>query len=754
MTIWSAEIKEIERLYDSIKGQLPGLEKELERLINASDENMVLVYARRCLEVIIIDLCESELKRPRKTEPLQGIIDKLNREEKIPSHIFASMQSLNSLSTFGSHPKEFDPEQVKPVLNNLTTIIKWYLKYKDTQNADERNPEEVKYESKELVDVKEGIHKSNKKIIILFSGLVLVIIIVIVSLFVFNVIGKMKQSADLTKLEKSIAVLPFVNDSPDEENAYFINGIMDEVLINLQTINELRVISRTSVEKYRKPDKPSIPEIAKELGVNYIVEGSGQKYGNTISLRVQLIRATKESHLWAESYEKEIKEVNDILSIQRQIAGSIATELKAIITPEEKQLINKIPTLNLTAYDFYQRGREEHTKYKIDNNTEALIRAEDLYYEALKYDSTFAQAYIGLAWIYWDKYYWGTYFSESFLDSVLILANNALSYNNQLAEAYTCKGAYYREMGNPGQALKELDKAIKFNPNDWMAYSGKGEFYSNYDLVKSIENYNKAISLNRGEQLPGLLRSVSGIYADAGFMEKSEYYLQEALKLDGDSSRYYSRLARYEFLLYNFAKSIEFYKKSYQIDSSNISIQWSLGSNYMILGQHEEALKCFKKYYEKLIIVSAASILGIHRLGWAYWQNGYKEKADYYFNEQINYCKKLNEMDRVLVLPYREFYDLAGVYAFRGEKVKAYENLRICNKQQMMPLWVIVYFKNDPLFNSIRNEPEFRQIVRDVEAKYQAEHERVRKWLEEQGTLKLKRESRSLIVIRLPCLII
>jgi TolB-like protein len=96
-----------------------------------------------------------------------------------------------------------------------------------------------------------------------------------------NIIGGGKQTKEI---EKSIAVLPFVNDSQDEENTYFINGIMDEVLINLQTIKELRVISRTSVEKYRGPGKKSIPEIAKELGVNYIVEGSGQKYGNTISL--------------------------------------------------------------------------------------------------------------------------------------------------------------------------------------------------------------------------------------------------------------------------------------------------------------------------------------------------------------------------------------------------------------------------------------------------------------------------------------
>src|SRR4030043_1385621 len=162
MTLWSAEIKEIERLYNSIKGKSPELEKELERLIRTDDENIVLVYARRCMKVIITDLCENELKRPRKTEPLQGIIDKLNREEKIPSHIFASMQSLNSLSTFGSHPKDFDPRQVTPVLVNLTTIIEWYLKYKNSRTISQAKPEEAKYEGKEPDDTKKGINKPKK----------------------------------------------------------------------------------------------------------------------------------------------------------------------------------------------------------------------------------------------------------------------------------------------------------------------------------------------------------------------------------------------------------------------------------------------------------------------------------------------------------------------------------------------------------------------------------------------------------------
>ncbi|NQU84637.1 MAG: hypothetical protein HQ541_02645, partial [Mariniphaga sp.] len=129
MSIWLAEIKELKKVYESIQGNLPALEKELERLIATDDENMLLVYSRRCLEVIVTDLCEHELKRHRGTEPLQRIIDKLNKEEKVPHNIIVSMLNVNSMSTFGAHPKEFELKQVKPVLINLTTIIEWYISY-------------------------------------------------------------------------------------------------------------------------------------------------------------------------------------------------------------------------------------------------------------------------------------------------------------------------------------------------------------------------------------------------------------------------------------------------------------------------------------------------------------------------------------------------------------------------------------------------------------------------------------------------
>ena len=303
------------------------------------------------------------------------------------------------------------------------------------------------------------------------------------------------------------------------------------------------------------------------------------------------------------TFEKEISETKDIFNIQSQIAQSIAAELKATITPEEKQLIEKIPTTNLTAYDFYQRGREEHTKYWIDNrNKAALQKAEDLYRKALKYDSTFAQAYSGLARVYWDKHYWKEkeYFSENFMDSVLILTNIALSFDNQLSEAYTLRGRYYSEIGKPEQAIEEFDKAIKLNPNDWMAYYEKGEFYWDADLVNTINYLQKAASINRGAELPSLLGKIGEAYFNAGFPEKSKYYYQEELKLDGDSSNYYWNLAIDESSLRNFDKSIEFEVKGYAIDSTYYGILIMIGDGYSWLGKYKESLKYYKKYYERL----------------------------------------------------------------------------------------------------------------------------------------------------------
>jgi TolB-like protein len=735
MTIWFAEIKELETLYKSLQGHLPDLEKELEKLTKADDENMVLLYARRSLEVIITDLCECELKRPRKTEPLKGIIDKLNKEQKVPSHIFISMDHLNTISAYGAHPKDFDPRQIKPVLNNLTIIIEWYQQYKDNQTISQAKPEESTYEGKLPADSPEVSHKPQKGLIFLISGLLLVVVIIVLSLFVFDIFGGKKQTKEI---EKSIAVLPFklLSDEPDKQ--YLADGMMDAILLHLSKIEDLRVMSRTSVEQYRETGK-TMTEIGRELGVSYLMEGSFQKYGDNVRLIVQLIKTGREGHLWANEYDRNW---NDIFSVQSEVAQTIARELDAVITPEEKQTIEKIPTTNLTAYDFYQQGREELVNYRWGNgNKVSLIKAENLYQKALEYDSTFAGAYSGLAMVYRTKYYSNkdSYYAEIYLDSVMILANRALTHDDHLAEAYYARGLYYCENAKFDQAIEEFDKATKYNPNYWEVYLDKTALvyanwdYNHVDYIKAFENLNKAIGINHGKELPVILNYMAiGLTSYAGFEKGYDYY-EKIFKLTGDTNSYLSALAGREWHFGNREKAIELDYTRFKIDSNNIGVLYDIGYDYMMLGHYKESLKYFKKYIERLKTLGELESGNMHRIGYVYWQNGYKKESEYYFNE----CKRIHEESIKKGRQYGSgaYYDLAGVYAFMGEKEKAYENLKEWASSPVLPFWWIELFKEDPLFDSIRNEPEFQQIQKDVEAKYQAEHERVGKWLEEQGIL-------------------
>ena len=378
---------------------------------------------------------------------------------------------------------------------------------------------------------------------------------------------------------------------------------MDEILTNLSRIHDLRVVSRTSVEQFRE-SKISTSEIARKLNVDYLVEASGQKFGNTFRLRVQLIEASTDKHIWARSYEKEIRETKDIFKIQSQVAQSIAAEINATITPEEKLLIDKIPTTNLTAYDFYLRGRDELYKFRstliyrsdlINNQT--LKRAEVMFNKALEYDSTFGRAYIGLADIYWAKHWSETYLSENFLDSVLILADRALSFDNRLAEGYYYRGEYYTQKGETEKALNEYNMALKYNPNYWEVYYTVGQTvylynYDHMDFVKGLEYLHKAVSINHGTELPFLLRELGDAYGDwAGLPEKRKYYFLEASKLDNDTNSLYTFKTDKE--------KLETLTKRYSSDSSNLWTILNLTRTYAKLGQYKEALKYTKKYREQ-----------------------------------------------------------------------------------------------------------------------------------------------------------
>jgi len=559
--------------------------------------------------------------------------------------------------------------------------------------------------------------------------------VVIVGLIVLNITLNRGTGKGTEIIDKSIAVLPFRNDSPNQERMYFINGTMESILDNLCKIEDIRVVSRNSVEQYRDNPKPT-PVVAEEMNVGFVLEGSGHRDGNNVRLFVQLLDDRNDQHLWSKSYDANIEE---IFSMQSEIAQLVAAEIEAIITPEEKQLIEKIPTFSLTAYDFYQRGREEYFEYWITGDwidglyRTAAERAEDLFQKALDIDSTFAQAYIDLARIYWSKHSSADFYSEGFLDSVLMLVDVALSYDDQLAEAYTLKGHYYGSKGKMKQALEAFDKAIQLNPNNWEAYRWKGRLYFVDDLVEYIDNYHKATSLNRGFELPGLLRNLANAYYQAGFPEKYQKYMRDAFELDGDSISYYWTLATTENDLGNDDKYVYFLEKIYALDTTNINQSLNLGLGYQYTGQFKESLKYLKKYFERIEALGEVKVESMHRIGFAYWKNGYKQEADYYFDKMIEYQYKVINMEHSGAIA--SYYDLASVYAFRGEKGKAYEYLRMFNQRERIPRWWLTLFKRDLLFDSIRDEPEFQQILQDVEAKYQAEHERVRQWLEENDML-------------------
>ncbi len=585
-----------------------------------------------------------------------------------------------------------------------------------------------------------------RRVLLMISSVILVFVVLIYLAYAFLYRNSFIDSNNLlNRAKKSIAVLPFKNLSNSGENQYFIDGLMEEIHSNLGRIHELRVISRTSAEKYKNSINKSVPEIARELKVNYIVEGSGQKYGNTIRLIVKLYHATgKETCLWVKSYEQEIIEADDLFRITGTIAQSIAKELNTVITPEEKQRIEKVPTTDLSALDFYQRGREEEGKFPYYDLTslstyiagltpstqQSIDRAEKMYKTALQYDPAFALAYTGLAAIYWRKNYHREYFSENFLDSVLFLAEKALSCDDQLPDVYYIRGMYYSEKGNNKQAIQDFDEALDLNPNYWLAYYGKGLFANDY--VMAIENLLEAASLHHGSGLADIYEKISFKLSDAGFHELAEKYNRETIKLRLDSVSYYFWLWMYEF---EHEKCLEYYKKRYSTDTTDLTAIEFLSEYYQINGRFKESLEFHLKMLQGLELEGRKSINNMHRVGYSFSKNGLMGDAEYYFKKQIAYCQDAIQLG----LPYGNstaYYDLAGVYAYLGNKSKAYENLRLFNqKAGRYYLWIVKYIKNDPLFNSIRNEPEFQQIVKEMDARYNTEHERVGKWLKAQELL-------------------
>ncbi len=609
--------------------------------------------------------------------------------------------------------KTYYRDQINKVSNAIKEIFTAIKKYNQQDEKVTKEDVNAKPEKQENLKV--------KIILGAFLGLALIVL-------GYFFIPELFKSSE--PVEKSIAVLPFKNDSNDSENQHIIDGTMEAILDNLCKIADLKVISRTSVEQYRNTSK-SILKIAKELNANYILEGSGQKNGDDIRITVQLIDGVNDKHIWSHPYDKII---NDIFKVQSEIAQSIASEIKAIITPEEKKLIEKIPTYNLKAYDKYLIANDYQQEYTKTHNLIFYQKAVSFYKSALDIDSTFAKAYTGLASAYYTRYYWENYYKQNFLDSCLVLAKRALAFDDQLDEAYYIKGQYYRQNGHFDEALNNFNTALKLNPNYFQAYYDKGNLLRKVsnDYVNILEMFHKALNLIGGEDRPTLLRFVGLAYAEVGFFEEANKYVLEALDHDRDTALYKRALAYIDFCNENFEEALKLVKEAEKIDTASLSDQYF----YCVLSGHdEEAYLHARKLVEYFKKTGELDVRNSFRNGYAFYKMGKYKEAENFFNRQIEYSEESIKLDRYDAQSKQSQLSLAFTYAFKGDKVKAYHYLDELNTLNFYSKQRIILIKNDLMGASINKEEQFQKILKNMETKYQAEHERVRKWLDEQGML-------------------
>ena len=573
----------------------------------------------------------------------------------------------------------------------------------------------------------EHMPKKLKRTNILIGMVVLLFVLIPVSVFIASKITLSKESIE----DKSIAVLPFKYLSDDPDKQYLADGLMDAVLTKLSKIKDLRVVSRTSVEQYRESDKTA-KVIGQEQNVAYVLEGSFQKENNEVRLILQLIKTRDENHVWSNIYDRQWK---DIFSVQSEVAETVASELQAIITPQEQQLIRKTPTTNLTAYDFYERGKDILEKYEFGINRDSidLKKAQQMFQKALELDSTFALAYTGLAAVSYWKYYWKTYMSETFMDSVLIYANKALVFDPQCAEAYLYRARVNSQISKITEALKEIDKAIQLNPNDYKAYTLRSEIFRFIqDNVGVISNYYEAMLRNHAS--PDYLRGFGNSLVNIGYTELGRKYLQQALELDGDSATYLFWSANMEYSDGNIENAYQIAKKN-SVYYKDLTWENRLAPYCLMTGRIDEAYTINLNMMERLKKSGEMDLFVPKEFAYCLWHKGRTKEAQIYIDQVIKTNLESIKLGRLHAITKRAQFDLAEMYNLLGNKEKAYYYLDEVNKKPAFPVWWVISFKIVPYFDSIRQEPRFQNILKDVESKYQAEHERVGKWLGKKGLL-------------------
>jgi TolB-like protein/AraC-like DNA-binding protein/TPR repeat protein len=523
--------------------------------------------------------------------------------------------------------------------------------------------------------------------------------------------------------EKAIVVLPFKNESNDSTNVYLINGLMEATLNNLQKMKELKVISRTSAEKYRNTAK-SIPEIAKELNVNYFVEGSGQKIGNRILLNIQLIDAVTDKHLWAKQYRRETKE---IFELQEEIARNIADEIEVIISPEENERLEMKPTDNLVAYDAYLKGSDLFYKSKGGAD---LLAAVPWFKKAIEEDPEFGLAYANLGIVY---YYLDIFQVEKkYTIELSTNADKALLYAPKSDVSLIVKALDYASKRQFKQAVPYFEKALEYNPNSGLVLHFLNEFYSMHvpNPAKHLEVALKRVKAD----MPPLDSNtaafnyfhLSNALFENGFLDEATEYVNKSMAYNPNGFftayfRVYVLTMKDNNLARTKAMMLEVLKK----DTSRFDIVQEVGKICFMMRDYGEAFKYYKWFaksrermhvnlykYEDLRLAIVFEKMGLKK-DVEKFVAGFKDYAD----NDLTIYKNLH---------------LTYYWCYRGDKRKALDHLKLFANEKTIT-YAVTCLADDPLLDQISSLPEFKSIMAGMKATFNETHDRLAEMLKEEG---------------------
>jgi TolB-like protein/Tfp pilus assembly protein PilF/class 3 adenylate cyclase len=533
--------------------------------------------------------------------------------------------------------------------------------------------------------------------------------------------------------EKSIAVLPFQNLSDDKSNAYFTDGIQDEILTRLAKIGALKVISRSSTQKYKSvPD--NLREVGKQLGVAHVLEGSVQKVANAVHVNVQLIRAATDEHLWAESYNRTL---DDVFGVEGEVANAIADQLNAKLTGAEQKAVAEKPTQNAAAYDAYLRA------VAIDNaqTLDTTKRAADLYAEAVRLDPQFALAWARLAVTRSQLYFNGIDMETNSAAAVKEAADRAISLQPELGEAWLAQGVYrYRVLRDFQGALQSYEEALRRLPNsalvlEQMAHLDRrlGQFDAaekHYQAAAELDPRNIGILLTLADTLQTARRydqartvldraleispgNESALAAKA-FIFQAQGQLNEAAEVlakasaNSENETLTVGRALQLYLERRFDEAIAYVQHKIPASVANDPrIITLLGQCQQLAGKNDDARATFTRAVAAMkptadsVVVVDARQLPVY-LAWAYGGLGEKEKA----LEQARQAIADYSSD-ALSKPFAET-SLAQVQAQTGDIDSAIAALQHLLE---VPNGVTVgNLRIDPLWDPLRKDPRFQKL--------------------------------------------